>query len=183
MELFLNILKTFCFEVSLNNQGIAGQTVNILIQRKVDGEYWTGGGWTGTLTELAMTEKDGTNYPGIYIFDFTPTTADQYTVTYRIDGGTYQCNSTEIWNCATSNSVSLADSLSALLAAQTLIRQLLGNEQVTVQITGETYLITYDDSGIAGNAPVSSLKLRTFADAVIGDLTSTTAPMRRLKVL
>lgn len=198
MELTLNLLHEFLFNVSLNHQGITGQAVNILIQRKADNYYYTGSTWSATLTELSMTKKSDTDYPGVHTYDFTPVTADVYVVTYRIDGGSYACNVSETWPCLANNANTNATAvatiptnpllttdgrLTAYTTALTLLRQLLGNEQVTVQITGETYLITYDDSGIAGNAPVSSLKLRTFADAVIGDLTSTTAPMRRLKVL
>lgn len=99
MNFYLNIGHVFCKTVAENNIGVTGQTMKIIIQRSDDNYYWTGTTWSSSLTKLDMTKKSDTDFKGVHIYAFIPTSLDTYTVTYEIESGDYAFNDSETWYC------------------------------------------------------------------------------------
>ena len=68
--------------------GITGLSPHLHIRRNVDGQWWTGAAWNAGVQVLNFTEKDSTNEPGFYYYDYTPTATGTYTIHKYITGGT-----------------------------------------------------------------------------------------------
>ena len=62
--------------------GLAGAQLNMLtLLRESDDKYWDGDSWETAKTDLAMTEQDATNSPGLYFYVSEALPEDSYTFT------------------------------------------------------------------------------------------------------
>jgi hypothetical protein len=66
--------------------GVTGASPRVIIKRRSDGMYWTGGAWSSSVQLLAMSEEDSVNVPGTYFRDFDQAAAggspEEYLVRY-----------------------------------------------------------------------------------------------------
>jgi len=64
-------------------RGLTGQVSYIALTiRRSDGQYWTGSAWTGTVTDLTVSETDSTNEPGRYNYTLDGATGNTTATTY-----------------------------------------------------------------------------------------------------
>lgn len=62
--------------------GLTGAQLNMLtLMRRSDGKYYDGAAWQMNKTDLAVTEQDATNSPGLYFYDTPVLSEDEYVIT------------------------------------------------------------------------------------------------------
>lgn len=61
---------------------VTGATCTLAIRRDSNGYWWNGSGFVASYTTVSMTEVDATNLPGVYSYDFTPTSSDFSCIIY-----------------------------------------------------------------------------------------------------
>lgn len=61
---------SFSFEIIDFGEGFTGATPMIVLS-DYDGNFWDGSAWSTTYTEFSMLEPDATNFPGLYVYNFT----------------------------------------------------------------------------------------------------------------
>ncbi len=62
--------------------GLSGAQLNMLtLMRKSDGKYYDGAAWQTTKTDLAVTEQNAANSPGLHYYDTPGLPEDEYIVT------------------------------------------------------------------------------------------------------
>lgn len=78
--------------------GQTGKTMFVNI-RRANGDWWTGSAWQASIFNIAMVEKDATNEPGYYYYDYTWVTVGKYSITIK-DGTTpVNVSLTENYDC------------------------------------------------------------------------------------
>jgi hypothetical protein len=77
--------ETFEAMISDNNTGVPGLTPSIYIQRTSDAYWWKADGSTWEASPVAnpMTETDGANLPGLYVFLFAAEDGEKYYIRYE----------------------------------------------------------------------------------------------------
>lgn len=62
--------------------GLTGAQLNMLtLMRQSDGKYYDGAAWQINKTDLAVTEQDATNSPGLFYYDTPVLAEDEYVIT------------------------------------------------------------------------------------------------------
>lgn len=61
---------------------VTGATCTVAIRRDSNGYWWNGSGFVASYTTVSMTEVDSANLPGVYSYDFIPTSTDFACIIY-----------------------------------------------------------------------------------------------------
>lgn len=115
--------------ITANGVGIIGQTPGVILKRLSDGAYWTGSGFTGTVTTVAMVEQDSVNRPGLYSASFDQSidnTEDEYTA-YYINTGSFAGSAVEEFMFTSTDS-----GCNPLAIAQAVAAKILVNSAIPI---------------------------------------------------
>lgn len=132
-----------------NGIGLTGLTISLLIMRLSDSQYWTGLAWSATPTELTMTEKDSTNFPGDYEYTTGPVVASSVN---------YLCRA---YITSGVNAFTVSEEVQArpvAWATNTLLNDL---SSVDAQAATAAALAAYNTTGVATEASVLNIQNNT----------------------